>query len=251
MQPPRDLNSFQRTADFSVVAKGVKSSGIAATLFGVIALFLALLPPMSIALLVLGVVLSFAGIWNLTKPNPIGIVLTGVCLVLVGGYNIVSSILAAGSGSSGFVGWPVLGVWQMVWGFQSFARYRRFANAFANPPADPARRQMDQMLDELRKANPKQHRDVVEFTAKAFTPQHVKVRLMAEGALCLVNAGDDVHVLPRERFDLQLLKDAPFGNVKARANLGGNVYEATMKREHFDRFSEWKSGAVSPLRRAA
>ena len=252
MDTPRDMTALQGAADYVVVSKNVRASGIGATIFGVLALFAAILPPSSLPLAGLGAVLSVIGLWNLTNPHPVGILLSGVCLMLAGLWNIGSGFVFAAAGGTPSVGWQVVGVFQLMWGMQAFQRYRRFAHAFESVPGEVQRKHANQIVNELRRAKPKQSADVIVFAAGGMMPRVVKARLMPEGAVCLIGNGDDVRFVGREAFDMQVTGSGPRASFqKVRVRIADLSFQASIAPGHLERFEEWKGGAAVPRALAA
>jgi hypothetical protein len=246
------VTALQNAVDHVVVRKDVKLSGIFATIFGVLAVLAGAAPPFEPLLFVVGAMLSAAGLWNLTNPHPRGIAFMGVCLIAVGAYNIASLFLEAAAGGKPFVGWGVLGFWQIVWGVQSFPRYRRFAHAFEHAPTSVERERAQQVIRDLQRAKVKESPDVVEFVATGLTPQACRARLAADHVLCLIGAGEDARVCPRGQFDVEVTGHARFGkNSKVVVHANGRALQGEMKDEHLDRFRAWKTGAAPPLHAAA
>ena len=73
MHTYRQMLALQHAAEFDLVSRDVRMTGVAATLFGVLALFLGVTPPADPFAIGLGAFLSAIGLWNLTNPRPLGI----------------------------------------------------------------------------------------------------------------------------------------------------------------------------------
>jgi hypothetical protein len=251
MDTDSNRRSLQSAADRVVVEKYVRASGIGGAIFGVLALFLGVMPPASAVLIVLGSLLSLMGLWNLTNPRPLGIAFVGVCLFVVGLFNIGSGFVENAAGQRPSVFWQVLGVWQLIWGYQAFQRYRRFANSFDAPANAADGERAARAIRDLRRANPKKDRDVIQLFSGGLNPRLVRVRLMADRAFCLVNAGDDVRDLSRGELDLELVGDAKAASPKVRVQMQSQSFVARIPREQLERFEEWKGRVVAEERRAA
>ena len=245
-----ERTALQQAADQVVVRSNLKTSGIAATIFGVLALFAGVLPPADPLLMGVGGALAVVGLWNLTNPSPLGLALTAGSLVMVGLYNIGSGFLDAMNGIKPFVGWQILGVWQVIWAWQGFARYRRFQNAFSHAVSDDQRATARGMIDGLRKSPPKKSADVVEWIVGGLTPQMVRARLMQDMALLLIAMGDDVRLVPRGEIDVEAPDAKPGKPASVRVSLDGKTVKATMQEESLLRFRTWKQSSIG-LQRAA
>ncbi len=252
MQSMQESSLLQQAAEQVVVRDDLKVSSIILTCFGALALFAGVVPPLDPFLLALGAMLSLAGLWNLTNPHPRGIVFIGVCAIAVGLYNIGYGFYEAATGRNPSVGWQVFGVWQVIWGVQSFARHRRFAHAFDGGPDTALVEQARQALRDLRKARPKQAPDVVEFIVTGFSARAARARLAPGHALCLVGNGDDVFVCAPEQLDIQVTGKAPLSkSVRAVLHAEGRSLKIQITEQHLERVHAWKSGVDLALAHAA
>ena len=247
MFEPTNLAASRAAVDAAVVRRSVRTSGIGPTIFGVIALFGGMMPPMNLVLVSIGGALSASGLWNLTNPSPIGILLVSGCLMLVGVYNIFYTVTTG----SGTPAWGVIGVWQLIWAYQGVQRYRRFANAHGEDVAEPDRREAEQALVALRKANVRKSPDVVECMMRGFPPARVRARLMPDVALCIIGDNLDVRLASRAEFDVQPVGEVKRGNARVKVAVAGRVIDAMMSAESLARFRAWKSGGAQILQRAA
>jgi hypothetical protein len=256
MQTYREMAALQHAAEFDLVSRDVRITGIAAALFGALALLLGVMPPADPLVIGIGGMLALVGLWNLTNPQPLGIALGGIALVFVGLYNIVGTVLAASAGVGSAGVWPVIGFWQIVWGAQAFARYRRFANAFAVHPDPARRREARAMVDALRKANPKTSNDVLQFTGGVFPPVAGRIRLADDGVLFLLLNGDDIRALSREEFSLEATGKPSMGSVTVRMRAGDRTLKAQIPHRQWPRYEAWRMRVpyveqAAPLRKAA
>lgn len=245
-----ERTALQKAAEHAVVRGTLKTSGIFATIFGLLSVFVAIQPPLDVLLLAVGAALALVGLWNLTNPSPFGLALMAGALVMVGLYNVGSGFLDAAAGHRPFVGWQVLGVWQVMWGVQGFGRYQRFKTTFeaAVPKEDLARARG--MIGELRKANAKKTPDVIDMATTGFTPKLIRMRLMPDLALVLLAAGDDVRVVGREDLSIAI-EGEPKRMVKVRIRMGSEELKGAMSSEYYQRFRAWKDSLPVVQLRAA
>lgn len=239
-----ERSALQQAADQVVVRKDLKVSGIAATIFGVLALFAGVLPPLDPMLLTVGAALALAGLWNLTNPSALGLALNAGTLILLGVYNVGAGFVDAANGIKPFVGWQVLGVWQVIWGVQAIGRHRRFRDAFAHPVTPDQLAQAKALVDDLRKSPPKKAPDVIEWVETGFAPKLARTRLMQDLALVLVAMGDDVRVVPRAALDIECPELKPRGFSKAVVRRDGVERKAEIREESVHRFRTWKQSSV-------
>lgn len=256
MHTYRQMLALQHAAEFDLVSRDVRMTGVAATLFGVLALFLGVTPPADPFAIGLGAFLSGIGLWNLTNPRPLGIAFGGIALVFVGLYNILGTILVAAGGGGAAGVWPVIGFWQLVWGGQAFGRYRRFAKAFDVHPDPVRRREAHEMVKSLRKAKAKEATDVLEFAGGAFPPVAGRIRLADEGVLFLLGGGDDIRVLSRDEFNLESTGTPSLGMVKAAMRAGDRTMNVQIPHRQWPRYEAWRARrpyveSNEPMRKAA
>jgi hypothetical protein len=245
-----ERTALQQAADQVVVRSSLRISGIAATIFGALALLAGVAQPVDVLLAVVGGALALVGLWNLTNPSAMGLALTAGALIMVGLYNVGSGFLEAAAGAKPFVGWQVLGVWQVIWGIQGFGRFRRFQTAFSYQVSDEQRSRAKQMIGDLRKANPKTYPDVIDFTTGGMSPKMVRARLMQDMAVLLIAGGDDVRIVPREEFDVDAPEAREGKPAKATVRAGGQTWKAVLPVVSLQRFRTWKQSSMG-LQRAA
>lgn len=246
-----NTGGVQNAARQFCLRRELRVSGALMAVFGALALLGGLAPPADLPLLCVGVVLFAAAITNIAMPSPVGIGLSGLAMGLVGLYNIVSTVLAAGSEGAGPSGaWPVIGAWQIVWGGQAIARFRRYPALTEPAPSDAEFAQAGEWVRALRKANVRQEADVIEVTNRKnpFDPKRARVRMMPAQVVVLVNYGQDVRVVPADRFAIRMSPTS----VNARRSTvtlqaGDFTLEGVMPHDHVGRYQQWKQ-AVAPAR---
>ena len=245
------LSALQKAADEVVVRQTLRTSGIFATIFGVLAILGGVAPPTDLLLLIVGAVLALTGLWNLTNPHAVGLALSAAALIAVGLYNIWSTVAPA-AGQQLFVGWAVLGVWQVIWGVQGFGRFRRFRGALESTAGEEERAEAKRALDALRRAKPKLELDVLQFSTGGLQPHLVRARLMPDSVLCLIGANFDVLVLARDRFAIEPVGEVKPGRaVKVKMRMGETTVATTVTAEVLRRYQAWRQPARETLPRAA
>lgn len=246
-----ERTALQQAADQVVVRSSLKVSGIAATIFGALALLAGVMPPADMLLLGVGAALALVGLWNLTNPSPVGLALTAGALIMVGLYNVGSGFMDAAAGAKPFVGWQVLGVWQVIWGIQGFGRWRRFQNAFAVTVSPDQRAHAKTMLDDLRKSSSKKSPDVIELATGGISPKAIRARLMQDMALLLIGGGDEARFVPRSEFDIEAPEAQPGKAAKVTVRMSGETLNGTMPAESYQRYRTWKQSSIGLQQRAA
>ena len=130
---PELLDELQRVANYRQMHKRLRTSGIGSVFFGVIAIAIGVkmlrFSDLNLILVGIGVFLLIEGLWLIVRPAPIGVILDGIALILVGTWNIAVQILNAAAGHPGQGFWPILGIFQILWGasLQSLLSVRKNA----------------------------------------------------------------------------------------------------------------------------
>jgi hypothetical protein len=248
MISPDRSRRLQQVADYRTVRKTLRTSGIGSIVFGSLALVGGVAPPFDPILTGLGLVLLGTGVWNTFAPRPTGILVDGIALLLVGLYNVGGGVLSAGHGSAGSSLWVKLGIFQLVWGVQAFVRFRRFRDAFQDPPGDMEFTQLDGEVSSLWKANPKQATDVIEFTAAGFMYAAKWKARLDDGFVLLATAnGSEVRVVMKEAFEIEDRGKGLIGsshNVAVR--IAGKNRSGAIGLASLERYQQWKTGVVTP-----
>jgi len=246
MEASCDRAAWRQAAVHVLVAKELKVSGIAAIFFGALGLIAGLLPPPSTMLTGLGLLLLAGGIWVLRRPCPAGILISGVLVGLVGFWNIVAGLVPAPAGRPSIF-WMIIGIWQIVWSVKAVQRYRRFARFWDPVPPQGLRDQVRQMLEELCKARVKNAADVIQIVSGGMAPRILKIRLLPDRALCLVNNGEDVRCPDRGSLELRAPGTVGRGkNRKVQVRLDELTFEARIPADQWELYETWKHGAAPP-----
>lgn len=251
LTPDRSLR-LQQVADYRTVKKTLRTSATVSVVMGAITLLLALVPPFSAVAAVLGLVLLGAGVWNLARPRPTGILVDGASIIVVGLFNIVGEVLTLQSGSGGSGFWIKVGVFQLVFGGQAFWRYARFRDAFASPASDAELNQLDGMVTAMWKSKVKESSDLVEFTTSGFHAAQWKARLTDSLAVLATDGGREVKVATRDEIDIAEKGKVLIGkSLKATFTIRGKAVQGVIAPESYERFQQWKTGIVMPRAIAA
>jgi len=147
----QDIEELQKVSDYRLLRKSLKGAAIGSIIFGVIAIGMGLAfmseDPINVVLVFIGVFLLVEGIWLIRSPSPRGMIVDGIALCILGIWNI---FIAIAGELRGFV---VLGFFQIIWGVQSFRRYRRFSGISSQKPSKESLRQVDDVAKSVTKAN--------------------------------------------------------------------------------------------------
>lgn len=241
--PGGEAAELQRAADFRTVRKTLKPAAIGSIVFGVIAIGLGIASlkdsPVNAVLVLLGLGLLGEGIWILVQPTPVGMIIDGIALCLLGLWNLFVTILNASSGGKGPGAFGILGVFQIIMGIQSFRRYRRFAGAAGGTASAEVIKRVDELVAGVEASSEKASPDIIEFTAKGVA---WKGRLAGDLAVLVAQGEQDV-VLARKSEFLITPQEAPGSGktFKAAFQFGPHNDSGAISPESYQRYERWKS----------
>jgi len=252
VEPSNLAIKLQKTADYRTVLKSLKTAGIWSILFGAIALVLGMVAPSIWVLSALGLVLVGTGVWNIVAPRPAGIIVDGVTLLMVGAYSLVFTVLAVTQGGGASAHWAVLGVTQLVWGAGRIGSYRRYASAFLEQPSDAELQQLDQAVDAVRNARPKETSGVIQIAVDGLHRSVWKAKLTGDDAIFVEVTGHDVVIGTRESVEIENRGRVMIGSaVKVTVSVDGHELKGTMPAAAWRLYEQWKTGIVMPKAIAA
>lgn len=249
LTPDRSLR-LQQVADYRTVRKTLRASAIISLVIGAITLLIAIAPPLDAVAALLGLGLLGTGAWNLARPRPTGILVDGASVLVIGVYNIVTSVMDIQAGGSGF--WIKIGVFQLVLGAQAFWRHARFRDAFRFPATDAELAELDALVAAMWKSKVKESVDLVEFKVNGFHETPWKARLTDTLAIMATDGGREVRVAARGEIDIAENGKVLIGrSLKATFTIRGKAMKGTIPPESYERFQQWKTGVVLPRAIAA
>jgi hypothetical protein len=263
MYPPTvgEIQDFQLAADYNIVRKS-RGMGVGSIVWGAINLFVGWLTfygdIFSWLLLLLGFSLIVEGTWICFKPSPKGFLVDGIFLLIIGVWNIVITI-------NDFIVWSQLvgryyylstpsvafitiGVMQIFWSVFSIKRYQRFSKTPSQKPDPNVSSRVDEILESMKKAKPREVYDLIEFTG---ANTNWKGRLFGDVAVLAGVSGwiwksvGDVAFVPWK--DFQIVDKGRYRLSKFRSvqiNMGNRVFNGVMKPEAVQRYQQvWSSGS--------
>ncbi len=241
--PRGEAAELQRAADFRTVRKTLKPPAIGSIVFGVIAIGLGIASledsPINAVLVLLGLGLLGEGIWILVQPTPVGMIIDGIALCLLGLWNLFVTFLNVSSGAKGPRAFAVLGIFQIVLGIQSFRRYGRFAGAAGGTASAEAIKRVDELVAGVEASSEKTSPDIIEFAVKGIA---WKGRLSSDVAVLVAQGEQDV-VLARKAELLITPQEAPGSGktFKAAFQFGPHNDSGALSPESYQRYERWKS----------
>jgi hypothetical protein len=238
--------------DLQVVAKyrGARRSlrlrGIGSIIWGIIAIAIGASSieanPVNGILVLIGLFLSIEGIWLSSRPVAAGMIIDGFMLLVLGVWNIYVTCMSPESG--GVFG--ILGVAQIIWGFQSFWKYGTAAAILKIPPSELAMQRFDQIVIGMKSATMTNDPSLIEFennsVNKSFNRhQNWKARLDLDKAFFLGDGENSGLILaPKQKVLI-------YGNVlkgtmiKANLSTGDRTFSVRISPDAFQRYAEWKN----------
>ncbi|MEW6365855.1 MAG: hypothetical protein AB1714_14595 [Acidobacteriota bacterium] len=241
-----EAGNLQAIFDFQTLRSHLRAAGIGSILFGVIAVLLGGSSlgevPINAILLVLGFLLIGEGIWVLVAPSPAGMIFDGIVLILVGLWNLVVTAYSAQAPGSGPAGFAVLGVMQVVWGFQSMLRYRRYAHLGGQRLSAEDLAQGQTQIEAIWRADLSGTPDIIEFKTRGFLSQLVWRGKLLTGSLATLRSGKPFMVVPKGEAELtipeaQLHQDP----MKGKLRLEKLTLGVALSRDAYARFQQWKT----------
>jgi hypothetical protein len=238
--PVGALADLQRAADFRTVRRALRPASIGSIIFGIIAVVIGIntLEDNSINafLILLGLFLLGEGIWILVQPTPIGMLVDGFALCLLGAWNLLVTFLNVQAGATGPRGFAILGLFQIGLGIQSFRRYGRFAGSGQGAVSAEAIKRVDELVAGITQMSMNTAVDVIEFSVGA---QPWKARLRDDLGVFVAGAEEDVVLAAKS--EVAIVPEEAMGDkaFKATFRLGGHTYTGTLSPEAYRRYEAW------------
>ena len=234
---------LQEACDRRSVRNSLRGAGIGSIIWGVIAVAMGVSfaheNPVNIILVYLGVGLVVEGAIVAIFPRPGGLILDGVTLILVGTWNIGTTLF-------------VLGIMQWMWGIRSIRRYFRFSQVRMDKSTDlRISAWVDKTIKEVRSLNPMKADNVITLTtACSGANQTWKALLRPDGAVfVMVSGGHDILIAPKDAVCLtsQIPHGAkPSKTINIVLDVSGRVLKGAAKVEQLQRLNSWKWDRALP-----
>jgi hypothetical protein len=235
-----DWNQLDAVAFHVSMKRSVHRFAVVAALLGCVILacgFAAHFAP----LIVIGVVLVGAGIWNGSRPTVTGLIVDGVAMVVTGACMCLAALWAEHTRATSLGKSIVVGIVQIVWGVRRLALVPLARSA----PADPqAIARLETVVRELSKRNAKEDPNVAEFWTGRVPLQRNRLGFYSEGAIALLQ---HQAVRLERRNDIGIdVHGRVLGRVSVRIQMSDFELAGLMSPEHYERFERWKQGVSRP-----
>jgi uncharacterized RDD family membrane protein YckC len=253
MDLAHDHDELQRWANYRWLRKTLRAGGIGSIIFGALAVIggaSGVGKDLVDALLFsIGMFLLLEGIWIVNAPTPAGVAVDGFALLILGAFNIGSTILDMKTGESGhgMRGFILLGVWQIMWGMQSFARYKTFSKLpMAKPPKDKLR-WLDSLARLIGKTGTAKASDVIAYSVHEGKKQlSVQALLSRDAAIVAMDSGRRLLFVRKGDLDISSRGSAGVGTFQSMSfSAGDMVGTGVISDESFARYEAWKRGTVT------
>ncbi len=196
-----------------------------------------------VPLVVIGVVLACAGVWNLYRPSPTGLIVDGVAMILAGIFGCLAGLWFEDARGPSHGKWIFGGLLQIVWGIRRLAMYPT-ARIAPNDPQAIAR--LELIVKELSKRKTKADPTIAEFWTGRFHTHRNRLGLYAGGVVALLEH-QAVRLERRADIWIEARGTTSLGkSIKVEIQMSDLRLTGQMPAEHFERFERWKLGQSQP-----
>jgi hypothetical protein len=235
---------LQKVADYRTMKKMLRPGGIGSIIFGGIAFVMGIISiednPLNMFLVLLGIFLFIEGAWLVSSPSPSGIIVDGIALVILGIWNIFITIYNESQGAKGSTNFALIGILQIIWGIQSFKRYKRFSNVTTEKPPEESIQRIDEIVKNVLNAKPDFDLDVIQFSTKN---QNWKGKLLPEVGVFVETNGNDVVFVRKELFNVTQYVPNQSGEIlKVNFQFDDQEKKGTIPSKSLLKFEAWKNG---------
>jgi hypothetical protein len=217
--------------------------------------------PISWVLLLLGFSLIAEGTWICIKPSPMGILVDGIFLLIIGIWNIVVTVndfilwsqfirrnplSYVSSPSTVFI---IIGMWQIVWFVSRVKRFRRFSGKIREKPSEETINKVDAITDSIKNVKFDESNDLIEFTGagtnwKGRLFGNIVVLVGVEG-LILKSVNDAAFI---RREDMQIVDQGRYRLSRFRrvqVRMGTRSFSGLMSPKSLQRYElVWKAAPM-------
>lgn len=241
------LLEFQGASNYMLVRKTLRSSGIGSIVFGLIAMYMGfggmMSNPLNAILGMIGLFLVGEGIWIIVSPTPAGLIVDGISLCALGVWNILITVMTRMAGDESNL-FAILGLWQIVWGTQSFVRYKRFSTMPATRPSAEVMNKIDGIVTSIAQANTKEAQDIVEIQTKSLAGKEIwKGQLLDGAAIFVEGSGPNAVFVGKKDVEIVAKGKVLTGKtLKVKCRIGNVNFDGTIAPLHWDRVKAWMEG---------
>ncbi len=249
-----EFDELQRVASRRILLKNLRGRGIGSIIWGLIAIGLGIagmeVDRLNAILAAIGVFLTIEGIWVVAAPAPVGLIVDGFALLILGIWNLAITVISVSSGVPPI--FAIIGVLQIAWGCQSFFKYAQFSKTSPAEPSATALQRFDQLVNYIREANVTDDASLVAFITSGQIEW--KGQFRATGAVFVAQRGGkrsrdrkpaDGDIIFAAKPDVSFRKNADglvANTLKMTFSIKARKFSGVMPQEAFDRYETWMVG---------
>jgi hypothetical protein len=240
-----ELSELKKAGDSRMIQKLLRPAAIGSIVFGVIAVVLGIQGakdlPINVVLALIGIFLFIEGIWCAAAPKPVGLVVDGIALIILGIWNILVTFSNISAGAQSMSGFIVLGIWQIVWGIQSINRYKHYAHLSGVTISQESVQNLDNMAANIKEASVSGDESMIEFQIKTlFKKTSLKGKLI-EGMILFVGPKNEFFMDEIPKIKIKPLKAGSTANpMRASLYIAGITLLGEITRESMDRYQRFQ-----------
>ena len=242
-----ELSELKKAVDSRMIQKMLRPAAIGSIVFGVIAVVMGTQGaedvPINNVLALIGVLLFIEGIWCAAAPQPVGLVVDGIALIILGIWNILVTIANIEAGAQSMSGFILLGIWQISWGIQSIKRYKHYSYLSGVTVSQESRQNLDNMVNNIKLASASGDDSIIEFQVKTLFKKTSLKGKPVEGMLLFVGPKGELFMDEISKIEIKPTKaNSTAYPMRASLNICGLTQLGEINQESMDRFHRWKSG---------
>jgi hypothetical protein len=235
MEIQSDLKDLKKASDTRRLRGHLRPAGIGSIIFGIFAIYLgvefAAEHVLNQFLIFLGIFLILEGVWIIIKPRPSGMIIDGIALLTIGGWNLLISFAALEQAGP----FLVLGIFQIIWGIQSISQYGKFKNIETYQPTPALLSEAKILTSEVIKGNPKKAENIIDFKAKKLV---WKAGLAANGAVIVQIPAGEAFFVAKEDFKIERVLPKKKG-FDVSIELDDQKFSGFVTEEQLQKFESW------------
>lgn len=246
-----ELSELKKVADTRMIKRMLRPAAIGSIIFGLIAVAMGSQTihdnPINAILALIGVMLILEGTWCAVAPQPSGLIVDGIVLIILGVWNCFITFLNLSAGASGGSGgFMVLGIWQIILGVKNIKQYNTYAYISNSPASAESIQRFDLMAANINQLSENVDESIVEFQAKTlFKKTPLKGKLI-DDMILFVDPKLDSYMDKIENVKLKTFKKNP-DQFPAKASLciGNMLFQGETSQQSLDRFLNWQAKPMS------
>jgi hypothetical protein len=244
MERSEPLDRLQKIADYRTAYRFLRTSGKHSMIFGAILLALILQDfggqPGDALLATICAVEVLIGAWNRFNPSPVGMILDGCWIGLLGVVSIYRfAVMLPVVGRLAWISFA-FGVSLLLAAAMRFAWYGRAKRAFADPPTEDQIAWLDELVKEILAADPATDPQAVAFSMGAT----FKGKLLGDTAVFVMGKDVDLFVAARDDVEFEVTGKLFGRKPQAMIRIGRRKFPgATLSEAAVANYRRWKDDA--------